>query len=78
VLDSVTLLKDLKRQCKQPLNRDNVVCKILNAVPGLDLGGLLGGLTGGLDGLAQGLAGDPAAYPSGQGDMASMLRGELT
>ncbi|HET9423542.1 MAG TPA: MCE family protein [Nocardioides sp.] len=78
VLDSVNLLKDLKRQCKQPLNRNNVVCKIINAVPNLDLGGLLGGLSGGLDGLAQGLAGDPAAYPSGQGDMASMLRGELT
>jgi phospholipid/cholesterol/gamma-HCH transport system substrate-binding protein len=78
VLNSVNLLKDLKRQCKQPANRNNVVCKILNAVPNLDLGGLLGGLTGGLDGLAQGLAGDPAAYSSGRGDTASMLRGELT
>ena len=72
VLDSVNLLKDLKRQCKQPANRNNVVCKILNSVPDLDLGGLLGGLTGGLSGLAQGLTGDPAAYPRGPtGDAAA-------
>jgi phospholipid/cholesterol/gamma-HCH transport system substrate-binding protein len=62
VLDSVNLLKDLKRQCKEPLNRKNIVCQIVLAVP--DLGGLLGGLgdtldglTGGLNGLTRGLEG---------------------
>jgi phospholipid/cholesterol/gamma-HCH transport system substrate-binding protein len=63
VLDSVNLLKDLKRQCKQPLNRNNIVCQIVNAVPDLEdlLGGLLGdtlnGLTGGVNGLSRGLEG---------------------
>ena len=33
VLDSVNLLKDLKKQCKQKANRDNIVCQIVNAVP---------------------------------------------
>ncbi len=67
VLNSVNLLKDLKKQCKQKANRDNIVCQIVNAVPNLgDLtGGLLGdsldGLTGGLNGLSQGLAG-PTSY----------------
>jgi phospholipid/cholesterol/gamma-HCH transport system substrate-binding protein len=67
VLDSVNLLKDLKKQCKEKLNRDNVVCQIVNAVP--DLGDLLGGLLGdtldgftqGTNGLSRGLAG-PAPY----------------
>jgi phospholipid/cholesterol/gamma-HCH transport system substrate-binding protein len=63
VLDSVNLLKDLKKQCKEKLNRDNVVCQIVNAVPDLGdlLGGLLGdtldGLTLGTNGLSRGLAG---------------------
>jgi phospholipid/cholesterol/gamma-HCH transport system substrate-binding protein len=67
VLDSVNLLKDLKKQCKQKDKRDNLVCQVVNNVPSLDdlVGGLLGdtldGLTGGLNGLSRGLEG-PAAY----------------
>ncbi len=77
VLDSVNLLKELKKQCKQPANENNVVCKVLNSVPDLDLGNLLGGLTGGLSGLAQGLTGNPAAYPGGPTGMQPLLGGEV-
>jgi phospholipid/cholesterol/gamma-HCH transport system substrate-binding protein len=72
VLDSVNLLKDLKKECKTKLYRDGIVCQIVNAVP--DLGGLLGGLlgdtldglTGGVNGLSRGLEGPvvSAADPS--------------
>lgn len=61
VLDSVNLLNDLKKQCKLKLNRDNLVCQVVNNVPSLDdlTGGLLGdtldGLLGGLNGLTRGL-----------------------
>lgn len=62
VLDDVNLLRDLKRQCKTKALRDGGVCKLLNALPDLDLGGLLdgGGLLGPnglLGGLTQGLSG---------------------
>jgi phospholipid/cholesterol/gamma-HCH transport system substrate-binding protein len=78
VLDSVNLLKDLKRQCKQPLNRENIVCQIVNAVP--DLGGLLGGLgdtldglTGGLNGLSRGLEAPPTS--AGDTSVESLIGG---
>ncbi len=63
VLNDVNLLRDLKRQCKTKALRDGPVCKLLNALPDLDLGGLLdggGGLLGPnglLGGLTQGLSG---------------------
>ncbi len=79
VLDSVNLLKDLKKQCKQKINRDNIVCQIVNAVPDLGdlLGGLLGdtldGFTAGMNGLSRGLAG-PATY-SDDPSMGQLLGG---
>ena len=63
VLNDVNLLRDLKRQCKTKALRGSPICRLLNAVPDLDLGGLLdggGGLLGpnGLLGdLTQGLSG---------------------
>ena len=67
VLRDVNLLQDLQTQCKTKALRDGPVCKLLNALPELDLGGLLdgGGLLGpnGLLGnLAQGLSGSQASY----------------
>jgi phospholipid/cholesterol/gamma-HCH transport system substrate-binding protein len=60
VLDSIDLLKDLRRECKLKANRENAVCQIVNNVP--TLGGLLDGLLGGgLSGLSRGLTG-PASY----------------
>jgi phospholipid/cholesterol/gamma-HCH transport system substrate-binding protein len=78
VLSSVNLLKDLKRQCKQEAKRDNAVCKVINSVPDLDLGGLLGGLAGGLNGLTKGLTGNPTAYPRGPEGKQSLLGGVVT
>ena len=60
VLNSVTLLKDLQKQCRTPRLRDTPVCKLLNALPDLDLGKLLKGdglLDGALSGLSRGLTG---------------------
>ncbi len=79
VLDSINLLKDLKKRCKEKLNRTNPVCQIVNAVPTLgDLTGgllddLLDGLTRGTNGLSRGLAG-PATY-SGDPTMSNLMGG---
>lgn len=54
VLGSVESLLKLKAECQKPANRDTVVCRALNQVPGLPtipvpgLGDVLGDLTGGL------------------------------
>lgn len=55
VLDSVDLVKKLKKECKRAKYDGNPVCTIVEALPGSGdgpLGGLLGGLTGGLLGRA--------------------------
>jgi phospholipid/cholesterol/gamma-HCH transport system substrate-binding protein len=62
VLRDVNLLQDLQKQCRTKALRDGPVCKLLNVLPEIDLGGLLdgGGLLGPnglLGGLAQGLSG---------------------
>lgn len=80
VLDSVNLLKDLKRQCKDKAIRNGPVCRVINAAPDLDLGGLLdkgllGGLTGGLGGLTRGLLAGPTAYHSSDGGSVERLMG---
>jgi phospholipid/cholesterol/gamma-HCH transport system substrate-binding protein len=69
VLDSVDLVKKLKRECRKKRYDGNPVCTIVEALPGDGdgpLGGLLGGLTGGLLGraLADG-APSPAPSPAG-------------
>lgn len=57
VLSDLTLIKDLKKKCKDPQIKKSPVCAIVNVVP--DLGDLLnGGLLGDtLDGLLGGLPG---------------------
>jgi len=78
VLRDIDLLSDLKRQCRREALRDSPVCQVLNALPDLDLGGLLNrgalgdslnGYRDGVNGLSQSLVGgtdpDPAADPSG-------------
>ncbi|MCX6401297.1 MAG: MCE family protein [Propionibacteriales bacterium] len=61
VLRDVDLLRDLQTQCKKAALRDGAVCKLLNALPDIDLGGLLDG--GGLLGnLMQGLSGSQVSY----------------
>ncbi|WP_183098904.1 MCE family protein [Nocardioides pelophilus] len=78
VLRDVDLLRDLKRQCRKEALRDSPVCRVLNALPDLDLGGLLNrgalgdslnGYRDGVNGLSQSLVGgadpDPSADPSG-------------
>lgn len=78
VLRDVDLLRDLKRQCRREALRDSPVCRVLNALPDLDLGGLLNrgalgdslnGYRDGVNGLSQSLVGgsdpDPSADPSG-------------
>ncbi|PWN03700.1 mammalian cell entry protein [Nocardioides silvaticus] len=73
VLRSVDLLSDLKRQCRAPDMRNSPVCRLLNALPDLDLqsllsgGQLLGssyGPTGGVDGLSQELVRGPDPEPA--------------
>lgn len=68
VLSSVNLLADLKRQCRKPEMRNGPVCRLLNALPDLDLKSLLGGgkllgssfgPTDGVDGLSQELVRGP-------------------
>jgi phospholipid/cholesterol/gamma-HCH transport system substrate-binding protein len=78
VLDSVNLLKDLRRQCKLPANRQNYVCQVVNTLsPGDLTGGLLGdaldGLTGGLSGLTRGLQG--SAYSDSDANVTQLLGG---
>jgi phospholipid/cholesterol/gamma-HCH transport system substrate-binding protein len=66
VLDSVDLVKKLKRECRKKKYDGNPVCTIVEALPGGDdgpLGGLLGGLTGGLLGRALS-DGAPSPTPS--------------
>ena len=78
VLQSANLLNDLQRQCRKDDIKDSPVCQLLNALPDLDLGGLLNrgllndslnGLTGGVRGLSEELlrGRDPAdaTDPSG-------------
>lgn len=78
VLQSANLLGDLQRQCRKADLRDSPVCRLLNALPDLDLGGLLdrgllndslNGLTDGVPGLSEelvrGADPDPADDPSG-------------
>jgi phospholipid/cholesterol/gamma-HCH transport system substrate-binding protein len=66
VLKDANLLADLQAQCKTAKLRDNPVCKLLNALPSLDLGSLAeGGLlgsTGPLAGLGRGLTGTQSSY----------------
>lgn len=70
VLNDVNLLKDLQTQCKAAKLRDNPVCKLLNALPDVDLGGLLGGgllgPNGALSGLSRGLTGSQSSYEQGR------------
>ena len=71
VLNSVTLLLELREECAKPKNADVVVCTLLNLVPGLPdvpgLGGielpLLGDLFGGTSG-GDGGAGLPLPRPA--------------
>ncbi|KRB75830.1 mammalian cell entry protein [Nocardioides sp. Root190] len=79
VLRDVNLLQDLQKQCKTKALRDGPVCKLLNALPEIDLGGLLdgGGLLGPnglLGGLAKGLSGSQASY---EGDSTEQLLGAI-
>ncbi|WP_435769177.1 MCE family protein [Nocardioides sp. SYSU DS0651] len=68
VLNDVNLLKDLQDQCKSKDLRGSPVCRLLNALPEVDLGKLLqggGGLLGRdgpLSGLTKGLTGSQASY----------------
>lgn len=65
VLRDANLVQDLQRQCRQPAIKDGAVCRLLNALPDLDLGGLLdgsGGLLGGLNGLLGGLTGSQSSF----------------
>ncbi|MFC5731309.1 MULTISPECIES: MCE family protein [Nocardioides] len=65
VLDDVNLLKNLQRQCATKALRDSPVCKLLNAVPDVDLGGVLGqggSSSGPLSGLSRGLSGAEPSY----------------
>jgi phospholipid/cholesterol/gamma-HCH transport system substrate-binding protein len=68
VLRDADLLADLQRQCRKPDLRTSPVCRILNALPDLDLGNLLdqgllsdrlNGLTDGVNGLRESLVGEP-------------------
>lgn len=79
VLRDVNLLQDLQTQCKTKALRDGPVCKLLNVLPEIDLGGLLdgGGLLGPnglLGGLAKGLSGSHASY---EGDSTEQLLGAM-
>ncbi|UUW87853.1 MCE family protein [Pimelobacter simplex] len=72
VLSDVNLLKDLQTKCQDRTIRDSPVCKLLRALPDLDLGGLLGGKggllgsDGPLSGLTRGLLGtQPSSYDNG-------------
>ena len=78
VLQSTDLLGDLRRQCRGDDLKDGAVCRLLNALPELDLGGLLDGgqlngssygSTGGVDGLSEelvrGVQPDSTTDPSG-------------
>jgi phospholipid/cholesterol/gamma-HCH transport system substrate-binding protein len=78
VLQSASLLHDLQHQCHRPALKDSPVCVLLNALPDIDLGGLLNRgrindslnpLTGGVDGLSQelvrGVQPDSSSDPSG-------------
>jgi phospholipid/cholesterol/gamma-HCH transport system substrate-binding protein len=67
VLQSADLLGDLRRQCRRPELRDTPVCRLLNALPDLDLGGLLerGGLDRSLNGLEDGVSGLSRELTSG-------------
>ncbi len=78
VLQSADLLADLRRQCRKPPLQDAPVCQLLNALPDLDLGGLLNrgqlgqpsfGSTGGVDGLSEELVRgpEPASAPDPSG-----------
>ena len=66
VLNDINLLKDLKAQCKTAVLKNSPVCKLLNALPDLDLGKLLqGGLLGAdgaLSGLTRGLIEPGGSY----------------
>ena len=59
MLQSANLLGDLQQQCKKDPIKDSPVCTLLNALPDLDLGGLLnrGQLDDSLDGLTDGVPG---------------------
>ena len=59
MLQSANLLGDLKRQCRRPALEDSPVCRLLNALPDLDLGGLLdrGQINDSMNGLTDGVPG---------------------
>lgn len=73
VLQDAVLLGRLKDTCERREYRDNPVCRVVNALPGLDLGGLdtdvlsdrLNGYTDGVNGLSHELVrgGDPDETP---------------
>jgi phospholipid/cholesterol/gamma-HCH transport system substrate-binding protein len=66
VLSDLDLLTDLKRQCRRDALKSSPVCRLLNALPDIDLGGLLNrgamgdtlnGYRDGVNGLSQELVG---------------------
>ena len=83
VLGSVDLLRQLKRACRDQEIGDSPVCRLLNALPDLDLGGLLNkgvlddtmnGYTDGVNGLTRGLVGgDVPGDPAGSSDPSGLL-----
>jgi phospholipid/cholesterol/gamma-HCH transport system substrate-binding protein len=77
VLKSADLLRQLKQACHDDGIEDSPVCRLLNALPDIDLGGLLNkgalnnnvdGYTDGVDGLTQDLVGGAPAEDSSDTD----------
>ncbi|MEZ0580800.1 MCE family protein [Nocardioides sp. MH1] len=84
VLRSADLLSQLKDACRDQEIEDSPVCRLLNALPDIDLGGLLNkgvlddtmnGYTDGVNGLTRGLLGDSAGDGSADPDDPSGLLG---
>jgi phospholipid/cholesterol/gamma-HCH transport system substrate-binding protein len=80
VLRDVDLLRDLNRECQRPALQDSPVCRVLNSLPDLDLGGLLnrGALGDGLNGYRNGVSGLSrelvgGADPDGSSDPSGLL-----
>ncbi|MDZ5620486.1 MCE family protein [Nocardioides sp. HM23] len=71
VLSDLDLLKDLKRECRDPALENSPVCRVLNSLPNIDLGGLLNrgalgdtlnGYRDGVNGLSRELVGSADPY----------------
>ena len=80
VLTDLDLLRDLKRQCRDAALRNSPVCRVLNALPDIDLGGLLNrsalddslnGYRDGVRGLSRELVG--GVEPVGDADSSGLL-----